>query len=235
MKTNKLILIASALALSISLIGCNKAPDNAVLARVNQGKITAADFKNQLEDLAPQMQQAVANDPKARKEFLEDLIGIELVLQEARRQGLDKDAEFRKRQETLKKEMERRIQEDAKNELFNVLLKKELADQLKKLPMPTDKEVRDYYMKNQDKMRTIDGKKPDFKAVELQLKRRMLAERQRDLYLEYAKGLKAKAKITVDEKALDAAAASLAQAAPSGGPQAQTLPATQSQGTNTKQ
>ena len=235
MKTNKLFFVASALALSISLLGCNKGPDSAVLARVNQAKITAADFKRQLEDLAPQMQQAVANDPKARKEFLEDLIGIELVLQEARRQGLDKDAEFLKRQETLKKEMERRIQEDSKNELFNVLLKKELADQLKKLPLPTDKEVRDYYTKNQDKMRTADGKKPDFQAVELQLKRRMLAERQRDLYLEYAKGLKAKAKITVDEKALDAAAASLAPAALPGGLEEQTLPATQSQSTNTKQ
>jgi hypothetical protein len=48
MKTNKLILVASALALSISLLGCNKGPDSAVLARVNQAKITAADFKHQL-------------------------------------------------------------------------------------------------------------------------------------------------------------------------------------------
>ena len=54
------------------------------------------------------MQQAVASDPKARKEFLEDLIGIEVVLQEAKRQGLDKDPEFKKRQDMLKKEMERR-------------------------------------------------------------------------------------------------------------------------------
>ena len=75
--------------------------------RVNRTKITAADFKRQLEDLQPQMQQAVASDPKARKEFLEDLIGIEVVLQEAKRQGLDKDPEFKKRQEMLKKEMER--------------------------------------------------------------------------------------------------------------------------------
>lgn len=226
MKMHKLVIVALTLALSISLFGCNKGADSAVLARVNRAKITAADFKRQLEDLAPQMQQAVASDPKARKEFLEDLIGIELVLQEARRQGLDKDAEFQKRQETMKKEMERRIQEDAKNELFNVLLKKELADQLKKLPAPTDKEVRDYYTKNQDKMRTADGKKLALKDVEPQLKRRILAERQRDLYLEYAKGLKAKAKITVDEKALDAAATSLAQSALPGGLEVQTLPAT---------
>jgi DNA-directed RNA polymerase subunit F len=178
---------------------------------VNRTKITAADFKRQLEDLQPQMQQAVASDPKARQEFLEDLIGIEVVLQEAKRQGLDKDPEFKKRQEMLRKEMERRIQDEARNELFNNLLKKELAEKLNSVTPPTDQEVRNYYNKNIDKMRTPDGKKLGFKEVEPQLKRRMLAEKQRDLYLEYAKDLRAKAKITVDQKALDAAAASVMQ------------------------
>ncbi len=221
----KLIAFALTLALSFALAGCNKGSDGAVLARVNRTKITSADFKRQLEDLQPQMQQAVANDPKARREFLEDLIGIEVVLQEARRQGLDKDAEFKKRQEMLKKEMERRIQEDAKNELFNSLLKKELADKLKAIPEPTDQEVRDYYAKNQDKMLGANGKKLNLKDIAPQLKRRMLAEKQRDLYLEYAKGLKAKAKITVDEKALDAAAASFGQPTVPGGLELQTPPA----------
>ncbi len=213
------------IALSIALSGCGKSKDGAVLARVNRSTITAADFKRQLEDLQPQMQQAVASDPKARKEFLDDLIGIEVVLQEARRQGLDKDAEFKKRQEMLKKELERRIQDDAKNELFNNLLKKELAEKLKTVPEPTDKELRDYYAKNQDKMYRPDGRKLSFKEVEPQLKRRILAEKQRDLYLDYAKGLKAKAKITVDEKALDAAAASIGQPAAPGAPEPQTPPA----------
>ncbi len=214
-----------AAVLSLTIIGCSAGPDSAVIARVNRSNITVSDFKRQLDDLQPQMQQAVANDPKARKEFLEDLIGIELVLQEAHRQGLDRDSEFKKRQEALKKEMERRVQEDARNELFNSLLKKELADKLKGIAEPTDKEVRDYYAKNLDKMRTADGKKLGLKEVEPQLKRRILAERQRDLYLEYAKGLRAKAKVSVDDKALDAAATSLAQPELMGGPGLPTAPA----------
>lgn len=209
------IIVASLLTVAVSVTACSKGEDSAVLARVNRTKITAADFKRQLEDLQPQMQEAVASDPKARKEFLEDLIGIEVVLQEARRQGLDKDPEFKKRQEMLKKEMERRIQDDARNELFNTLLKKELADKLNKVAPPTDQEVRSYYNKNQDKMRTPDGRKLSFKEVEPRLKQRMLAEKQRDLYLDYAKQLKEKAKITIDEKALEQAGASLAQ--PHGG------------------
>jgi peptidyl-prolyl cis-trans isomerase C len=217
------VLCVSLLALALAITGCNKGSDGAVLARVNRTKITAADFKRQLEDLQPQMQQAVVSDPKARKEFLEDLIGIEVVLQEARRQGLDKNPEFKKRQEMLKKELEKRIQDDARNELFNGLLKKELADKLSKVTPPTDQEVRDYYNKNIDKMKTPDGAKLSFKDVQPQLKQRMLAEKQRDLYLDYAKGLRAKAKVTVDDKALDNAAASLTQQTP-GGMELQTPP-----------
>ncbi len=212
---NKLKLMvagASLLALIVSAAGCTKsASDGTVLARVNRGTITVSDFKSQLDGLAPQMQQAVVTDPKARKEFLEDLIGIELVIQEAKRQGLDKDAEFKKRQEMLRKELERRIREDAKNELFNGVLKKEIGDKLAKIAAPTDEEVRDYYTKNKDKIIAATGKQVTLKEIEPQLKMRILQEKRRDLYLEYAKSLKAKAKITVDEKALNEAAASFSQ------------------------
>ena len=102
---NRNMLAYASLALIITLTGCTKNADTAVVAKVNNGKITAADFKKQLDDLQPQMQQAVASDPKARKEFLEDLIGIELVLQEARRLKLDKDPAFIKKQEEMEKEM----------------------------------------------------------------------------------------------------------------------------------
>ncbi len=185
------------LALILSAAGCSKATstDSAVLAKVNRGTITTTDFKKQLEELAPQMQQAVVSDPKARKEFLEDLIGIELVLQEAKRQGLDKDAEFKKRQDMLKKELERRVQEDAKNELFNTVLKKELGDKMAKVAAPTDQEIQDYYNKNRDKIEAAAGKKVTLKEIGPQLKMRLMQEKRRDLYLDYAKGLKAKAKI----------------------------------------
>jgi peptidyl-prolyl cis-trans isomerase C len=210
----KLAVGISMLALFLSATGCSKATsssDNAVLAKINRSTITTSEFKKQLEELAPQMQQAVMSDPKARKEFLEDLIGIELVLQEAKRQGLDKDAEFKKRQDMLKKELERRVQEDSKNELFNTVLKKEIGEKMSKIAAPTDDEVLDYFNKNRDKINTAAGKKVSLKEVGPQLKMRLTQEKRRDLYLEYAKGLKAKAKITIDDKALEQAATALSQ------------------------
>ena len=207
----KLTAVMLTLAAAVVTSACSKGSDGAVLARVNRSSITVSDFKKQLEELDPRMQQAVTTDPKARKEFLEDLIGIEVVLQEARRQGMDKDPEFKKRQETLRKKMEQRLQDEAKNELFTNLLKKELADKMGKLPMPTDKEVQDFYDKNRDKMYNEAGKKLSLKEVEPQIKRRLVQEKQRELYLEYAKALRAKSKVSIDEKALDTAAASFSQ------------------------
>jgi hypothetical protein len=201
------------LAIAITMSGCNKGQDGAVLAKVNRNTITVSDFKKQIEDLSPQMQQAVMSDPKARKEFLEDLIGIELVLQEAKRQGLDKDADYKKRQEQLKKELERRVQEETRNDLFNALLKKELGDKMSKVVPPTDKEVQDYFNQNKDKIYQAAGRQVNFKDIEPQLKMRMTQEKRREVYVEYAKGLKAKAKISVDDKAMDNAVAELTKPA----------------------
>lgn len=189
---------------------CSKDSDSKILAKVNGGKITAADFKKQLDELPPQMRQAVATDAKARKDFLEDLVGIELVLQEARRQGLHKDAEFKKRQEQLKKDLEHKIEEDYKNELFNTLLRKQLADKISALTPPTDQEVREFYSKNKKMMQTADGKTLGLRDVEPQIKSRLMQEKQRELYVAFTRELKAKANITVDDKALEALAGTLA-------------------------
>ena len=204
-----MIVIVTMLTIAVFVMGCNKGTNGTVLAKVNRDTITEADFKKQLEDLTPQMQQAVATDVKARREFLDDLVGIELVIQEAKRQGLDKDAEFKKRQDMMRKELEHRVQEDAKNELFNAVLKKEIGDKMSKIPEPTVQEVRDYYDKNKDKIRNSAGKTLSLKEVEPQLKTRLMQERRRDLYLEYAKSLRDKAKIEVNEKALDEAMATI--------------------------
>jgi len=225
---NRNMLVYASLAIIVALTGCTKNADTAVVAKVNSAKITTADFKRQLDDLQPQMQQAVSADPKARKEFLEDLIGIELVLQEARRLKLDKDPAFMKKQEELEKEMKQRLQEAAKNELFNALLKKELMDKIKQ---PTDEEVKAYYTAHREEIRkAAGGKDLSLKQAEAQgLKRYVFQVNQREAYLEYSKALKAKAKISVDDKALDAVISSFSRPSTTG-----TLPLTQPAGKEEK-
>lgn len=193
----KRLLFTAAFALITTAMGCSGNADSKVLARVNRTKITVADFKQQLAELPPNMQQAVVADSKARRDFLEDLIGIEVVLQEARRRGLDKDAEFKKR-----------VEEFIKNELFNSILKQELAG---KVAFPTDQEVKQYYNLHKAEMRTPEGKQLSLKEAAPQLRSWLYQQKQREAYIEFAKGLKEKAKVKIDENALNAAAQAASQ------------------------
>jgi len=186
-------------ALVLGLAGCNKGADSAVLAKVNRTTITIADFKKQVQDLDPQVQPIVSTDAKARKEYLDQIVGYEVALQEAKRLGLDKDAEYKKRVDTYREEMERKVQEAMKFELLANLVKKEVSS---KIAAPTDKEVKDYYTKNITRMRTADGRKVGLEQAAPVIKERIVNERQRDAFIEYVKGLKAKATISIDEKVL---------------------------------
>lgn len=187
------------IALALGLAGCNKGTDSAVLAKVNRTTITVADFKKQVQDLDPQVQPIVSTDAKARKEYLDQIVGYEVALQEAKRLGLDKDVEYKKRMATYREEMERKVQEAMKFELLANLVKKELAN---KITAPSDQEIKDYYTKNITRMRTADGKKVSLEQAAPLIKDRMASERQRDAFVEYVKNLKAKATISIDEKIL---------------------------------
>ncbi|MDH4162830.1 MAG: SurA N-terminal domain-containing protein [Nitrospirota bacterium] len=198
--------IVAGAALLLVAAGCTKSDDAKVVAKVNNAKITVSDFKRQMDSLEnPQMQISVVTDPKLRKEFLDDLIGIELVIQEAKRLGLDKDPEFKKRQEALRKDMEVQVQNAVRNDLFRSLLKKELADKLAKVEQPTAKEIQEFYTKNQNRMVSMNGKRMPLKEVEPRIRDVLFQNKQRDVYLDYTKALKAKASVSVDEKALEAA------------------------------
>ncbi len=211
---------AGILIVALVVTGCTKNSDSTVLARVNRATITVADFKRQIEDLDdPQIQQAVRTNPKAQKEFLEQLIGYELALQEARRQGFDKDADFKKRQKQLKKEMEKRkkqmdwkIQEATKLELLNKLFEKEFKD---KVALPTDREAKEYYNAHKEEMRSAGGKMLSFKEAEQRgLKNYVFQRKQRDAFIKYTNELKAKSKVTTDAQALESLGKTLSQ--PSG-------------------
>lgn len=204
------------LAIGVFASGCSKGSDSAVLAKVNGTSITVADFKKQLEELNPQLQQAVTMDPAARKEFLENQILTEVLIQEAKKQGLDKEAAYKKSMETHKKEVEdykkkldQKLQDIARDELLNSLLKKEVGDKMNQLPAPTDKDVRDYYNTNKDRIRAAFGKQVSLKEIEPRIKMILIQEKQSRLSLDYAKGLKAKATISSDDKALETALAEL--------------------------
>lgn len=202
----KKLIIGTIIIVMGFLAGCSKNSDNALVAKVNGTRITVGDVRRQIADLSPETLQMIASDEKARKSILDDIISFELALQEARRQGLE-NMEFNQRQAALRREMDRRIHEDGKNELVATLLRKELAEKLS--VSPTEAEVKDFYRKYRDKMVTADGRKVGIEEAAPEIKKRLISMKQRDAYLSYTGTLREKAKITVNEESLQTLASAL--------------------------
>ena len=73
--------------------GCKcQAKNKQVLARINNYEITKQEFNEEFKDSA----YGVSDTEESRKSFLENLINRKLILQDAQRQGLDKDSAFLK-------------------------------------------------------------------------------------------------------------------------------------------
>ena len=64
-----------------------------VLAEVNGGTITTADFNRELKNL-PDYLKAMAETSEGRKEMLDTMVIRELILQQASKDGLDKSADL---------------------------------------------------------------------------------------------------------------------------------------------
>ncbi len=65
-----------------------------VIATVGEKSITITDIEAKLKELPPHL-RASYNIPKRKKEFVDNLVRFEAMLQEARRRGLEKDPEVK--------------------------------------------------------------------------------------------------------------------------------------------
>jgi parvulin-like peptidyl-prolyl isomerase len=84
-------------------LSCNKTQPlkGKELARINDRVITLEEFEQEMEQL-PQLAKLQMVSDEGRKDFLQELIKQELLLQEAEKRGLDKDKEILANLEILK-------------------------------------------------------------------------------------------------------------------------------------
>lgn len=99
-----------------------------LLAKVGDTEITAGAFADRLAEQSPYL-RARYNSPERRREFLENMIRMELLAQEAERRGLDEDPAIRR---TIEQTMVQQMMKD----LFEDQIR--LAD-------ITDAQIREYY------------------------------------------------------------------------------------------
>jgi peptidyl-prolyl cis-trans isomerase C len=133
MKKYVLLLLCFALLISCTQ-GGEKRGD--VIAKVDTDVITTKDVEQEINAL-PEFAKEFFKGQEGMARLVDELVKKELLYVEAKKKGLDKDEEFQRKFEEIKK-----------NALITRLLEKEI----KAIPQLTDKEVKDYY----------DGHKDDF-------------------------------------------------------------------------
>jgi peptidyl-prolyl cis-trans isomerase C len=111
-----------------------------VLVEVNGSAITTEDYKKEVEILPPYL-KPMTETPDGRKEMIDSMVIRELVMQEARKSGLDKSQEVVDRLEDLKKRV-----------VIEAYWKQKVEEQAK----ISDADLQKFYDENKEKFRVGD-------------------------------------------------------------------------------
>jgi peptidyl-prolyl cis-trans isomerase C len=109
-----------------------------VLAEVNGTAITTEDYKKEVEILPPYL-KPMTETAEGRKEMIDSMIVRELVMQEAKKAGIDKSPEVMERLEDLKKRV-----------IIEAYWKQKVEEQAK----ISDADLQKFYDENKEKFRT---------------------------------------------------------------------------------
>jgi len=145
----KNILTATAVAFSLALlVGCQSKSSQdgsatskkggQALAEVNGGVITVEDFKKEVETLPPYL-RPMAETADGKKELLDTMIVREIIMQQAKKDGLDKSPAVTEKMEELKQRV-----------IVEAFLKKKIEEQAN----ISDADLQKFYDQNKDKFKS---------------------------------------------------------------------------------
>ena len=169
------------------IFGCAKKEEQKgqYLVKINGVTITKEDLKKEVEALPPFAQKMFEGEEGIAR-LIDELIKKELLYQEAKKKGLDRDAAY------LKK-----VADSQKLILISALLEKEIEDKAKL----SDKDVRDFYEKNKADF-MVQGKTIEFEKIRDMLAQRLTAQKQKEVFDGYVENLKKSYKIDVNKDAI---------------------------------
>src|ERR1700690_251014 len=133
MKKYVVLLLSLALLASCSQ-GVDSKKQGDVVAKIDSEVITTKDVEQEVTAL-PEFAREFFKGQEGMTKLVDEIVKKELLYVEAKKRGLDKDEDFQKKFEEIKK-----------NALITSLLEKEM----KTLPQVTDKEIKDYYDAHKD-------------------------------------------------------------------------------------
>ncbi len=138
----------------VLISSCNWGKNNYVV-KVGDVKLTKDDVQAEMDTITPYGRLKYQGAPGTAL-FVEELAEKEMLYLEAKKRGLEKDAEFRKRLESTEQEVKKRglkqgrgLQPWQRSLLVSYFVEKELGS----VPQVTDQEIGDYYNTHKYKVR----------------------------------------------------------------------------------
>jgi peptidyl-prolyl cis-trans isomerase C len=139
---------AAAVVLSLALLvgcqskssqeGASPAKKGEKVAEVNGGVITTGDFESEVENLPPYL-RPMAETAEGKKELLDTMIVREIIMQQAKKEGLDKSPAVAAKMEELKARV-----------IVEAFLKKKIEEQAG----ISDADLKKFYDENKDKFKS---------------------------------------------------------------------------------
>lgn len=162
--------------------GGSSEPKSRVILKVNEAEITVADFQKELDRLPPHL-KSLASTKEGQKQFLEEMVKRELLLQEAERRKIGERPE---------------IVEKAKDFRRRLLLEALLEEEIGAKVMVDEKEAEGYYKAHPEEFRAdrvrakhiLVGSEEEAKKVLERLKKEKFEDLARELSLDKASGQK---------------------------------------------
>ena len=141
----ELVVLVLAISIIFNIIGCEQRKDagGKVVAQINGREIRDDEFKMRFSRLTPALKSKYS-DEKGKREFLEEIIKRELLLQEAKKAGIEKDQVLLDRIEEMRERL-----------ILNEFLQREVEGKL----VTTDKELEDYYNLHKEEFKSPDEAK----------------------------------------------------------------------------
>lgn len=168
------------------LSGCSAGggADKKIVAEVNNYRMTTEDFKYELRNI-PFDEIGLLKTEDGRKKYIDRLVEKEILLQEAQRQGLDREKDFMK---------------SIENYWEQALLKSLVERKSKEISTAVhvyNNEIEDYYK--------ASGEKQPLSKVSSDIRRLIREKRETEAMEEWVKELKEKSYIKINEDILEEA------------------------------
>ncbi len=175
------------LALCFSLFCCSQeqTEKEEILAKINNYELTLKDFEFQLVDEL-EMAQDFKLTREARKEFLDQLIRKELLIQEAKRLRLDREKNF-----------VRTIERYWESTLIRDLMELK-GKEISKRTVVSQEEIESRY----EKMKQSDPDLAPFTDMQKKIAKQIMVEKKRDRLVAWINELRKDAEIEIDQELL---------------------------------